>query len=359
MTKVFQRGASAPKVESDSESDSPSDEEHSDKDHPQPGQPQRLVVPPLPPLLDGKCGQTAKPLPPRLDCVHEDSMLSGDLLSSSDDEDDEELLIESIEHPEQMSCRSTLVPLSERSVLKSEAATHISMELTAMSKGSRCLSVGGLGALTGGAGGAVVGMLSGIIPAPLTFGLSVPINAGIGSISGMIFGTAGGLLCQSLDVLSIEAVEGQSQEDLIRGPETFRTATSSSAPGLLVKFSTAGVTSDDSERASPQTARADLIASSTLRGGLALGSLGGASGSAVGGFVGAALGLPPAVLTFGLSVPVCATLGSSVGLCVGTLAGSSVGMIGGCLYGRSKALPDSASEGQSGLQAATTALSER
>ncbi|CAE7739467.1 unnamed protein product [Symbiodinium sp. CCMP2456] len=187
MTKVFQRGASAPKVDSDSESDSQSDE-----DHPQPGQPQRLVVPPLPTLLDGKCGQTAKPLPPRLDCVHEDSMLSGDLLSSSDDEDDEELLIESVEPPEQMSCRSTLVPLSHRSVLKSEAATHVSMELTAMSKGSRCLGVGGLGALTGGAGGAVVGMLSGIIPAPLTFGLSVPINAGIGSISGMIFGTAGG-----------------------------------------------------------------------------------------------------------------------------------------------------------------------
>ena len=38
----------------------------------------------------------------------------------------------------------------------------------------------------------VVSDLSGIIPAPLTFGLSVPINAGIGSISGMIFGTAGG-----------------------------------------------------------------------------------------------------------------------------------------------------------------------
>lgn len=234
-------------------------------------------------------------------------MLSGDLLSSSDDEDDEELLIESAEPPEQMSCRSTLVPLSHRSVLKSEAATHVSMELTAMSKGSRCLGVGGLGALTGGAGGAVVGMLSGIIPAPLTFGLSVPINAGIGSISGIIFGTAGGLLCQSLDVLSIEAVEGPSQEDLMRGPETFRTATSSSAPGLLVKFSTAGVNSDDSERASPQTARTDLIASSALRGGLALGFLGGASGSAVGGLVGAALGLPPAVLTFGLSVPACAS----------------------------------------------------
>ena len=86
----------------------------------------------------------------------------------------------------------------------------ISVDLSVMSRGSRCASASGLGAMAGGAGGAFVGLLSGIIPAPLTFGLSVPINAGIGSIGGMITGTAGGLICQSMKLVEIEAISGTS-----------------------------------------------------------------------------------------------------------------------------------------------------
>lgn len=242
-------------------------------------------------------------------------MLSSDLLSSS--EDDEELLVECDEVEAMISHRSALVPLSFRSVLQSEAPTQISLDLSVMSKANR--------AMAGGAGGAFVGLLSGIIPAPLTFGLSVPINAGIGSIGGMIMGTAGGLICQSMDVVEIEAVTGAQLTQ--RGHlDTQRTCASSarSSPGVLLKIGAA-----DPQQENQMDARV----SCALKGGLAMGSIGGAGGSALGGLVGAAVGLPPAVLTFGLSVPVCATLGSGLGLCIGSVAGGSVGLVGGSLLG--------------------------
>lgn len=306
-----------------------SDSEDSEDDHIENSQPQQLRVPPLPLLLDGKCGLPAKPTAPvrlsvcpTLNSVREDSMLSSDLLSSSEDE--EELLVECNEVEAMISHRSALIPLSFRSALHSEAT--ISVDLSVMSRGSRCASASGLGAMAGGASGAFVGLLSGIIPAPLTFGLSVPINAGIGSIGGMIMGTAGGLICQSMKLVEIEAVSGTSNTQRGLTLDTQRTAASSarSAPaGVLVKFG-----EDET-----QDAQMDAMVSCALKGGLAMGSLGGASGSAVGGLVGAAVGLPPAILTFGLSVPVCATLGSGLGLCIGSVAGGSMGLVGGSLLG--------------------------
>ncbi len=309
-----------------------SDSEDSEDDQIENSQPQQLRVPPLPLLLDGKCGLPAKPTAPvrltvcpTLNSVREDSMLSSDLLSSSEDE--EELLVECNEVEAMISHRSALIPLSFRSALHSEAAT-ISVDLSAMSRGSRCASASGLGAMAGGASGAFVGLLSGIIPAPLTFGLSVPINAGIGSIGGMIMGTAGGLICQSMQLVEIEAISGTSniQRGGLTTLDTQRTAASSArsaVPGVLVKFG-----EDET-----QDAQMDAMVSCALKGGLAMGSLGGASGSAVGGLVGAAVGLPPAILTFGLSVPVCATLGSGLGLCIGSVAAGSMGLVGGSLLG--------------------------
>ncbi|CAJ1438658.1 unnamed protein product [Effrenium voratum] len=190
---------------------------------------------------------------------------------------------------------------------------------------TRCASAGTMGAAAGGAAGAALGFLAGIIPAPLTWGLSVPVNAGIGSIGGMLMGGAGGLVCQSLDVLEIEAVQGSGTH---RDLDTARTA-ASSAPGVLVKFSPMN---DDSPQES-----SNEVALYALKGGLALGSVGASCGSALGGVVGAAVGLPPALLTMGLSIPFCATVGSGLGLCLGTAAGGSVGLLAGGLLGRRKA----------------------
>ena len=129
-----------------------------------------------------------------------------------------------------------------------------------------------------------------------------------------------------MDMVQIDAVHAESPLTT-SALDTQRTAASSArgTPGVLLKF---GLPNDQDE---PQT---DAVVSYALKGGVAMGSLGGASGSALGGVLGAVVGLPPAVLTFGLSVPVCATIGSSLGLCIGSVAGGSVGLLGGSVIGR-------------------------
>merc|ERR1719387_2858406 len=50
------------------------------------------------------------------------------------------------------------------------------------------------------------------------------------------------------------------------------------------------------------------------------------SASAAGG---AAVGVVPAIFTFGLSIPVCAVIGGGAGLAAGTAVGSGAGAVGG------------------------------
>merc|ERR1712217_855735 len=60
-----------------------------------------------------------------------------------------------------------------------------------------------------------------------------------------------------------------------------------------------------------------------------MGVFGGVVGSTVGTVTGAAIGLIPAVFTFGLSIPV----GATMGLCTGAFAGSTTGVGGGGALG--------------------------
>lgn len=73
--------------------------------------------------------------------------------------------------------------------------------------------------------------------------------------------------------------------------------------------------------------RASAVGAGT--GAVAGGVVGGTTGAVSGAVVGGAVGIVPALFTFGLSIPVCATIGGSIGLCSGTAVGSSVGAIGG------------------------------
>jgi len=75
------------------------------------------------------------------------------------------------------------------------------------------------------------------------------------------------------------------------------------------------------------------IALSISGGAVALGATGGACGMAVGGAAGAAVGILPAVFTFGLSIPVCAVVGGTVGTIGGMVVGSGAGIAtGGLTY---------------------------
>jgi hypothetical protein len=63
--------------------------------------------------------------------------------------------------------------------------------------------------------------------------------------------------------------------------------------------------------------------------GAAVGApVGGMAGTCSGAVLGGAVGLVPALFTFGLSVPFCAAIGGGLGLCAGTVVGGSVGAVG-------------------------------
>lgn len=91
-----------------------------------------------------------------------------------------------------------------------------------------------------------------------------------------------------------------------------------------------------------QEAAADPQTRATAVGGaVALGAGGATTGLVSGGAIGAAVGILPAFFTFGLSIPVCAAIGSGVGSAAGAVAGGATGFLGGGalgwgVYGRKK-----------------------
>ncbi|CAJ1332131.1 unnamed protein product [Effrenium voratum] len=64
-------------------------------------------------------------------------------------------------------------------------------------------------------------------------------------------------------------------------------------------------------------------------GAVVLGTGGAISGLASGGLVGAAVGVVPAIFTFGLSIPFCAAIGGGAGLAVGAAGGATAGAVAG------------------------------
>jgi len=74
---------------------------------------------------------------------------------------------------------------------------------------------------------------------------------------------------------------------------------------------------------------------SAASGAIVLGATGGTTGLFAGGAIGAILGVAPAFVTFGLSIPFGAMMGGGTGLCLGTAAGSTAGFISGGALGYS------------------------
>jgi len=68
---------------------------------------------------------------------------------------------------------------------------------------------------------------------------------------------------------------------------------------------------------------------SAAGGAVTLGAGGGLMGMTAGAGVGAAVGVIPALFTFGLSIPLGAFIGGGTGLCVGTTVGAGAGLVGG------------------------------
>merc|ERR1712137_1150506 len=72
---------------------------------------------------------------------------------------------------------------------------------------------------------------------------------------------------------------------------------------------------------------------SAASGAVTIGAGGGLMGMTAGAGIGAAVGVVPAIFTFGLSIPVCAFVGGAFGVCAGTVVGASTGLVGGGAVG--------------------------
>merc|ERR1712228_1137133 len=72
---------------------------------------------------------------------------------------------------------------------------------------------------------------------------------------------------------------------------------------------------------------------SAAGGAVTLGAGSGLMGMTAGAGVGAAVGVVPAIFTFGLSIPIGAFMGGACGLCAGTVVCGSAGLVGGGAVG--------------------------
>lgn len=227
-----------------------------------------------------------------------------------------------------------------------------SFQKCTISTGCGAVTLGAIGGAFGTATGVLVGSAAGLPLALLTFGLSVPAGAALGGSVGLCAGTvvgggAGGLVgcgaykyrveikdsvvyvkvksTKACDVTKVKVakIANDSKEAacntvaIVKKRATAATLATRAKIGKVVDVTTAK-TGELATLAT--TTRTGVTSVSAAAGGV----IGSTTGGAVGTVAGAAVGLVPALFTFGLSIPVCATMG----LCAGTAVGGAAGTVG-------------------------------
>jgi len=201
------------------------------------------------------------------------------------------------------------------------------------------ITLGAVGGAFGLTSGVVVGSAAGVVPALFTFGLSIPAGAAIGGIGGLcggtlLGGTSGGIAGFTTYKYRIEIKDGFMTIKV----KARSTLNSTKEKAVMVANTTtvrigAGVgeavqlakTKSSDALTFATTTRVGVTSSSAVAGAV----VGGTSCGAFGTVAGAAVGIVPAIFTFGLSIPA----GAMLGLCVGTAVGGSAGAVGGGLIG--------------------------
>lgn len=229
---------------------------------------------------------------------------------------------------------------------------------------SGAVTFGAVGGAFGGASGIVVGSSAGLLPALFTFGLSIPAGAALGGAIGTFLGsaagsTAGGLagftafkyraeIRENVLIVKVKVEETtvklyvalkdltkRAREQLLLQLEDV--ATKAHATHALAHLKVAEVAKLLQHTATEATTlaknkvldavdvlsstRSGVTATTALAGGVAAGVTGGVAGAVTGVVIGAV----PALFTFGLSIPV----GATIGLCTGATAGGAAGVVGG------------------------------
>jgi hypothetical protein len=219
------------------------------------------------------------------------------------------------------------------------------------------IAFGAVGGAFGLASGVVIGGAAGVVPALFTLGLSIPAGAVAGGICGLctgtlVGGTSGGITGFTVYKYRIEIKDGamvvkvkmHSGLDVTKATAGKAYATTTKAVSVRVYKAQAALT-DIASRAKKnslaalaysrsKTCNAYEFATTTKVGvtstsAVAGAMVGGTTTGAVGCIAGAAVGLVPALFTFGLSIPA----GAMVGLCAGSTVGGSVGAVSGGAIG--------------------------
>jgi len=219
------------------------------------------------------------------------------------------------------------------------------------------ITIGAAGGAFGLASGVVVGSAVGVVPALFTFGLSIPVGGVIGGTTGLCAGTlvggaSGGLGGLTIYKYRVELKDGfmivkvKAQDTLTSTKEktvavlnlartkideqvckiqtSVRDAADRAKKTSIVYVDLAKAKSSEAFKFATTT-KAGVTSSCAVAGAVATG----AGGACVGTVAGAAVGIVPAIFTFGLSIPVFAVIGG----CVGTTVGGSAGAVGGGLLG--------------------------
>lgn len=253
-----------------------------------------------------------------------------------------------------------------------------------VASGSGAVVLGAVGGAFGTACGVVVGTTAGAVPALFTFGLSLPFGAVVGgTLGGTAGATAGGSAgalvggaagecgfryrIQIKDgLISVRTTATRSVEkvsltitDTTTGVKTRVNAAGSAAKkmaeGQLAKVTDRAAAISTAAAAATRDPRLRVTAGSAVGGAVVCAPAGGVTGGVAGMMAGGAVGLVPAIFTFGLSIPVCAAIGGGMGLCAGTVAGGSAGALGGGSIGYGsytyrKEIKDSAQSAQKKIE---------
>jgi hypothetical protein len=208
------------------------------------------------------------------------------------------------------------------------------------------ITLGGVGGSFGLASGVVVGSAAGVVPALFTLGLSIPVGGVLGGLAGVCGGTllggaSGGAGGYTIYKYRIEIKDGfmtiklKANQILNKTKERIQLQVCkfrASVSEVAIMVQQRSLMAVDSMKAKSSeavtfatTTKVGVTSSAAVAGAV----LGGTTTGAVGTLAGAAVGIIPAVFTFGLSIPV----GAMAGLYVGTTVGGTVGAAGGGLVG--------------------------
>jgi hypothetical protein len=219
------------------------------------------------------------------------------------------------------------------------------------------IAFGTVGGAFGLASGVVIGGVAGVVPALFTLGLSIPAGAAAGGICGLCTGTligsaSGGItgftaykyrveIKNGAMVVKVKVHAGLDFTKASAGKAYANTTKAVNVRAYKAQVALTDIASKAKKNSlaalaysKSKTCDAYTFATTTKVGvtstsAVAGAMVGGTTTGAVGCIAGAAVGLVPALFTFGLSIPA----GAMVGLCAGTTVGGTVGAVSGGAIG--------------------------